>query len=920
MSNPTDPENALDMSRRTLLRRAALAAGGAAGLALTSPASAQAPAVRRHPMPGGALVPPAAPPAATDMTTRNIDDVVKGFEKVDGVITLYRKKNDLYAEIKPEQLDKPFLLQATRATGTNGPGGLIGEPLADTVFIFQRMNDRIYLVEPNLLYRAHKDTPEAVSVERSFTEGYLGAYSIEAVRPDPAQAKTIAAIKDTTARQDALQKTARGYLVHIPSLFLADAPNFTQGIQGYAIDSDKTYLQTVKNFSGNLVVITRYAFAGHGGSPQMPDGRSFPEDVAYNLFPLEDNGYKPRFYDDRIGYFTEDYQTFDDDTSFDNARRMILRWHMVKKDPKAAVSEPVTPITFWVDNATPLRYRDAVREGVLLWNAAFEPLGYKDAVRCEIMPDDADWDPADMSHNVVQWMTSPGAGFAVARFRHNPYTGQIVNASIMIDASMARFTNLSYPSTFLTGQPADGSAGPNLTPVQLADQLMNATPVSMPSNRCECQIGLGAMQAASFGWDCLALSDDAATLDAPTLEEFTHEYIRQTIAHEAGHCMGLRHNFKGSTMLTPAQLQDKTVTAQYGVSGSVMDYLPTNMPPLGGKRADLWMPCIGPYDKWAIEYGYTDFGDAPSQEAAGLTAIAARSHEFGHIYASDENADTVDPSITRFDMGADPLAFRVAMIERSHHLLGTLEYKYPANGQSYYELTRMFMRILNQYSSNALAVARFVGGVVTYRSHAGDPGSGLPVQPVPFADQRRALHVLRQYMLSDKSLQFTPSLLAKLEQNPIPFSPLTPALPPTDFSILDAISFTQATSLLSILNPSTLGRIETNEFRVGARQDSLTVLETMQSLTDAVWKELDGKTHALPPLRRRLQRTHVDALVALFVHPSGNDSGAYAQATLRALVPKLAAAEAVSHDPTTVAHLAETRTRIVRSLHAQEIV
>ena len=162
----------------------------------------------------------------------------------------------------------------------------------------------------------------------------------------------------------------------------------------------------------------------------LPDERGFAEAVAYNLFPLMDTGYQPRFYDERIGYFTEDYQTFDDDVAPDNARRMILRWHLVKKDPKAAVSEPVKPITFWVDNATPLRYRDAVKEGVLYWNAAFEPLGFKNAVHCEIMPDSADWDPADMSHNVVRWTSSPGAGYAVAQFRHNPLTGEILNAAI----------------------------------------------------------------------------------------------------------------------------------------------------------------------------------------------------------------------------------------------------------------------------------------------------------------------------------------------------------------------------------------------------------------------------------------------------------------------------------------------------------
>ena len=949
MSVPQKPEPAVDLSRRSLLRRAALAAGGVAGLAL-APQGAEAAGKAAHP-----ASTPAAPPAATDdLASKNIDDVVKGFDKQEGVLTLYVKKNDVYAEVKPEQLDKPFLLQATRATGTAGIGGVAGDPLADILFRFQKANDQISLVEPNITFRANPKSPEAVSLQRSFTEGNLAAFKIEAIRPDPKKAKDIAAIKDPKAKLDALQNAATGYLIHIPTLFMTDVPDFTQGLRGYSIDAGNTYLKSVKNFPGNLVVETQYAFSGRpagmnfmgislgADSSTLADPRSIVESVAYNLFPLTDTGYQPRFYDERIGYFTEDYQTFDEDVAPDNARRMIQRWHLVKKDPKAAVSEPVKPIKFWLDNATPTRYRDAIREGVLYWNAAFEPLGFKNAVQCEIMPDDANWDPADMSHNVVRWVSSPGAGYAVALFRHSPLTGEIINSSITVDASMARFTNLSYPTTILTGEPGvspflpgltPSGDGTTLTPPQVAAQLIHARPDPVPNNRCRCDMAQGAMQAAAFGWDCLALSgDDVAAGDpAPSLPEFTHQYLRSVVSHEMGHCLGLRHNFKGSTMLSAAQLQDKAMTSQYGVTGSVMDYLPANVPPLNGKRADLWTPCVGPYDKWAIAYGYTDFGGDPMKERVGLAAIASRSGEFGHAFASDEDADALDPLITRFDLGADPLTYRIAMVERAHYMLGNLEYRYPAPGQSYYELTRVFVRVLNQFAGNSLDVSRFVGGIITNRNHAGDVNAVLPVQAVPFADQRRALQALVRYALSDKALQFSPSLLAKLEQNPAPFSDRLPSgSGAQDMSMLDVISQVQATGLYTILNHDTLGRIETNEFRAGPSGKPLSVLETMGTITDAVWTELDGQPHVLRPLRRRLQRTHVDALIdlarpssdmTLYFGPQPNDdAGAFARSTLSGMVPKLAVAEQATKDPSTQAHFSETRARIVRFLHAQTVV
>jgi hypothetical protein len=939
----------IDHSRRALLRSAALAAGGAATLGLAPGALAS----RKTTTPTAVVPVPASP---DDITQKKIDDIIKGFTKLSGVLTLYRQQDNLYVELTPEQLDKPYLLQATRETGTAGSGGIAGDPLADILFQFHANseNDQIYLIEPNLTYRANPASHEEISLERSFAESYLASYPIAAYRPPPDQEKTIAAITDVEARRSALQKAAIGYLIHIPTFFTADIPNFAANISGYSIDQSQTYLKSIKDFPNNLVVRTSYAFTGSPASagffgliPQpdagsLADPRDFAEEVDYNIFPLIDTGYQPRFYDDRIGYFTQDYETFNEDTSPSNIRRMILRWNLKKKDPGAILSDPVTPIVFWIDNATPDRYRNALRDGVLTWNAAFEPLGFQNAVQCEIMPDDTSWDPADMTHNVVRWTSSYGAGYAVAQFRHNPLTGEIINAAITIDASMARFTNLDYPALILNGELTPSvsqnglvaeSAPTVLTPPQVAATIINAPPTIVPANRCECDYGPGITKAAAFGWDCLTLIEEGSNLPngRPTLDEFTNRYLHSVVSHESGHCLGLRHNFKGSTMLTQTQRQDSAMTAQYGVTASVMDYLPANVPPLGGRWADIWTPCIGPYDQWAIAYGYSDFGDDPVLERTQLETLASHSQDFGHAFASDEDADGIDPMITRFDLGAQPIDFRIVMVQRSHYLLKNLEYHYPAPGQTYYDLTRLFIRTLNQYAENALEVARFIGGVLTNRNHADDPEAVLPVSAVPYSQQRQALKALCDYVYSTQSLQFSPSLLSKLQADPSPASDQLPASfnGAQDISVLDFVNNIQDTGLYVLLNHDLLSRLEANEYRSGQSGSPLTVLETLQTVTNAVWTELDGKPHTIGLVRRRLQRTYITAMIGLikpsaadsfFSGSTNGDSGAFSLVILRRLAPRIAAAEKLTTDPSTSAHLTETHQQIVQFLHAQEII
>src|SRR5206468_3578493 len=216
-------------------------------------------------------------------------------------------------------------------------------------------------------------------------------------------------------------------------------------------------------------VETQYHFAGSGrgaDEPGQADPRSLPLRVSYTIFPLVDHGFKPRPFDARVGYFETNFQSFDDDAKDDTTVRYIYRWNLEKADPTAKLSPPKKPIVFWIDNAIPVEYRDAVREGLLTWNSAFEKIGIKDAIVVKQMPDNADWDHADMRYNTIRWVASPGNGYAVALFRVNPISGQILNANITVDANLVRYTKLEKqivvdPTALFADQP-------HLDPAKLA--------------------------------------------------------------------------------------------------------------------------------------------------------------------------------------------------------------------------------------------------------------------------------------------------------------------------------------------------------------------------------------------------------------------------------------------------------------------
>lgn len=841
---------------------------------------------------------------------KTIDEVVKDFDKQEGILTVYRKKESgrdtIYLEIPEAKLDRLFMLQVTASTGT--PDRLpAGMPINDLVFKFSRVDERIMLVVPNYRFRAKEGSPIERAVRRSFADAYLEAFRIEAKQPD-----------------------RNSILINVSDFFRGDVAQISQAFSGgspipglggggasYSMDRDKTFVDTIKVFPENMVVTSQYHFTRGASSRSVAgllaeadsplvDPRSIPVRVVYTLFQLKETGYKPRLADPRVGYFYTEYQDFTRDNLEDVAVRYIYRWNLEKADPGAKVSPPKKPIVFWLDNAIPVEYRDAVRQGILDWNAAFLAAGIRDAIEVKQMPDDADWDHADMRYNVIRWVTSPSDGYAMALFRVNPLTGEILSASITVDANIVRFNKIERRRLV---EPASFFQDPE--PHPLGRHGLHA-----------CTYAEQAMQQAWLGH--LILTYTLPQAYVPDELTYTRAFLRNIVTHEMGHILGLRHNFVASTAFSLSQLKVPAFVQKEGVTASVMDYTPFNIAAIKQKGVPFWASRVGRYDKWCIEYGYSAPPPNAGSESAYLKKIASRNTQPGLAYQSDELADQFDPDVTRFDLGADPLAYWARNLQIVRYLMLNLDKRSPRPGESYWVFTRQLNMLVALYAQAAASAARYVGGVKIRGNFRGDPGEKPVLEPVPAAKQREALRLLNTYIFAPNAFNLPRSYYGKLAGNPFPDlirSVLSGSS--ADFPMLDTFASIQSAALRRIFSPAVMRRVLNNEFRRPDNGPVLTLAEIFRSVGYQVWSDI-GSGKPVSPLRRQLQRAHLELMIGMVVQPAPGtpeDARMLAWDQLRTLKTRLQSARtAAASDPYTRVHVEESLMRIQRALDARQMI
>ena len=790
------------------------------------------------------LIPLSAQDDTTTVKTDSTDskktilDLTQSSRKIEGMFTFFQDtvNGSVQMLIKENQLNKEYIHFVHSLDGVVDVGYFRGAYKSSKIFEIRKYFNRLEFVSINTAYYFDPENPLSRAESANINAAVLATLLISAT--DDKTGAMLLSVDDMFLSENLYQ------IKPSPNPEVKPGTRFSLG----SLNKNKCQYIALNNYQLNSDVIIKYVYDNptpiNRGGPGITDPRAVHMVIQHSFIAVPDSDYNPRYDDPRVGYFMTQVT---DLTSTSNTpyRDLIHRWKLIKKEPSAPISEPIEPIIFWIENTTPTEFRPAVKEGVLRWNRAFRAAGFKDAIQVRVQPDAAEWDAGDIRYNVLRWTSSPRPPFGgYGPSFVNPRSGQILGADIMLE--FVYFTNrVKYDKLYEDVYEKD-----NWTK--------------------HCFAGEYLYQANQFGFTSATISGYSEEVK----KQIVHESLIRLVLHEVGHTLGLNHNFKSSYLHNNETVHKKGITQEMGLTGSVMEYPGINIAPPEIEQGEYYTTTPGPYDIWAIEFGYSMALENNELEDNRLNTILSRSTSSSLAFGNDADdmrapGKGIDPQAMIYDMSSDPISYASDRVELSKYLLDDLVVKYSDRGTSYQALRDAFSILLREHGTACRVISRHIGGVYVDRAYVGQRDSNTPFRTVPYDEQKRALSALDRYLFSPGSFDLSPSILRRLQSQRRGFNHMSQTEDP---KIHDQVIGMQKNVLDQLLHQKVLKRL-TDSSLYG---NKYSLDEFMSDLTAAIYKvDMRGDVNTF---RQNLQTEHTQRLINIMKPENTSSYGHHAQA------------------------------------------
>lgn len=714
------------------------------------------------------------------------DSPYKAYDKVitekaqsdEGLFTLHWIDEDLYFEIPDSLMGRDMLLISRIAQTPTNLGAFIsaGSKSAEQMVRWERKGKQLLLRRTSFQSVASDSLPIAKSVSANNFEPIVASFKIEALTPD-----------------------SNGVVIKANDLYEKDIPALSGLSSGQRtryrvrrLDGSRSFIDYARSYPLNVEV--RHTMSYDAGSPpSAANTGTISMQMNQSMVLLSEEPMVPRFSDPRVGYFSVNQVDYGSEAQKADTRSYIARWRLEPKDPEAYLRgelvEPIKPIVYYLDPATPEQWRPYFKQGVEDWQVAFEAAGFKNAIIALEPPtseEDPEWNPEDVRYSSVRYVASTTRNATGPRVT-DPRSGEIIESDIIWYHNHIR----SYRNRLMI---ETGAANPAARSLMIEEELIGET-------------------------------------------------MRQVIAHEIGHALGLPHNMIGSSSFPVDSLRSPTFTSRYGVSPSIMDYTRQNYIAQPGDGVTRFVRKLGPYDDYSVNWGYRWYPGVtdPAQEKERLDQlILEHADDSMYRYSPQRIGLPIDPRVQTEDMGNDPVRASGYAVANLQRVVDNLVDWTATPGKDYTELNEIYSELQGLWFRYMGHVQSLVGGV--YGDLKASDQEGVVYEIVPRAKQEEAMQFLIDNVFKTPTWLHNEDLLRRIEHA----------------GAVNRTRLWQTRILNATLDASRLQRLIESE--LFDADQAYPLLAFMSDLKEGVWSEVDDRRPVIDTYRRNLQRGYLERM------------------------------------------------------------